>query len=314
MKTKKMKKILGISAAVIAAAAIITVPTVFAVRGNIDGQGLPQALTEGIALEDASLAGDATTRIMSSNLLVHYASWGGEPAKPRAKMYVAMIEKYQPDVAGLQEVCGSWFACLYHNLPDGYKFIDPLTTGLFVHMTSMIYNANTLNLLESDQIVYSEGDNPRLRRVVWALFERKDNGQKFIVTSTHLDLIRENQEQEELDTMNSQADELIALVNELGERYACPVFSTGDFNAKEDGSQNGQYDAPEIYAKLSAALTDTKTVAEQKKAGSDYAVDEPTYDHIFLHGDAAVRQFQILSQPYFTPMSDHYALFIDVTL
>ncbi len=314
MNTNKVKRIIGISAAAIIAAAIVTVPTVFAVRGSISGEPVTQEFTDGLAQQDAALAGDATTRIMSSNLLVHYASWGGEPVKPRAKMYVSVIEKYKPDVVGLQEICGSWFACLYHNLPDGYKFIDPLTTGLFVHMTSMIYNANTLNLLESDQIVYSKGDNPRLRRVVWALFERKDNGQKFIVTSTHLDLIRENQEQEELDVMTAQADELIALVNDLGSKYNCPVFSTGDFNAKEDGRQNGTYDAPEIYTKLSGALTDTKTIAEQKKAGADYSIDEPTYDHIFLHGEAAIRQFQILSQPYLTPMSDHYSIFIDASL
>lgn len=314
MNAAKIKKIVGASAAAIVAAAIVTVPTVFAVRGSIRGEELSPEFVNAMAAEDAALAGDANTRIMSSNLLVHYASWGGEPAKPRARMYVSLIEKYQPDVVGLQEICGSWFACLYHNLPDGYKFIDPLTTGLFVHMTSMIYNSNTLNLLESDQVVYSKGDNPRLRRVVWALFERKDNGGKFIVTSTHFDLIRENQEQEEFDTMTTQADELIALVNELSNQYNCPVFSTGDFNAKEDGRDNGEYDAPAIYAKLAESLTDTKTVAEQKKAGADYAIDLPTYDHIFQHGEAPVRQFQILSQPCLTPMSDHYSIFIDTTI
>ena len=310
----KVKKIIAITAAVIVAAAIITVPTVFAVRGSLGGETLPEDFTSGLAQEDAAFAEGANTRIMSSNLLVHYASWGGEPAKPRAQKYVAMIEKYQPDVIGLQEVCGSWFACLYHNLPDGYKFIDPLTTGLFVHMTSMVYNSNTLNLIDSDQIVYAEGDNPRLRRVVWALFERKDNGGKFIVTSTHFDLIRENQEEEELRTMTSQAEELIALVNDLGSRYSCPVFSTGDFNAMEDGRNNGEYDAPEIYAKLAGSLTDTKTAAQQKKAGADLAIDEPTYDHIFLHGNAEIRQFQILSQPYMTPVSDHYSIFVDTVV
>lgn len=314
MNAQKIKKIIGASAAAVVAAAIVTVPTVFAVRGSIRSEELPQEFTAEMALEDAALAGDANTRIMSSNLLVHYASWGGEPAKPRAKMYVSLIEKYRPDVVGLQEVCGSWFACLYHNLPDGYKFIDPLTTGLFVHMTSMIYNSNTLNLLESDQIVYSKGDNPRLRRVVWALFERKDGGGKFIVTSTHFDLIRENQEQEEFETMTTQADEQIALAQELSRKYSCPVFSTGDFNAKEDGRDNGEYDAPEIYAKLAESLTDTKTIAEQKKAGADYAIDLPTYDHIFLCGDAPVRQFQILSQPCLTAMSDHYSIFIDTKI
>ncbi|HIR53061.1 MAG TPA: endonuclease/exonuclease/phosphatase family protein [Candidatus Onthovicinus excrementipullorum] len=311
MKAKKTTKIIAATAAAVLAAAIITVPTVFAVRGNIGGQELPKDFTDGMASADAALAPGASTRIMSSNLLVHYASWGGEPAKPRAKMYVSLIEKYRPDVVGLQEVCGSWFACLYHNLPDGYKFIDPLTTGLFVHMTSMIYNANTLTLLDSDQVVYSEGDNSRLRRVVWALFERKDDGKQFVVTSTHFDLIRENQEEEELHTMTVQAEEMIALVNELGDRYNCPVFSTGDFNAKEDGRQNGEYDAPEIYSRLIQSLTDTKAVAREKKAGADYGIEEPTYDHIFLRGNAEIEQFQILSQPYLTPMSDHYSIFID---
>lgn len=309
-----VKKIIAVATAGIIAAAIITVPTVFAVRGNLGGESLPEEFTAGMEREDPALAQGANTRIMSSNLLVHYASWGGEPAKPRAKRYIAMVEAYQPDVIGLQEVCGSWFACLYHNLPDGYKFIDPLTTGLFVHMTSMVYNANTLNLIDHDQIVYSEGDNPRLRRVVWALFERKDNGGKFIVTSTHLDLIRENKEQEELATMTVQANELIALVRDLSAQYGCPVFSTGDFNAMEDGRNHGEYDAPEIYAMLAESLTDTKTVADVKKSGTDLGIDEPTYDHIFLYGSVPIRQFQILSQPYRTPVSDHYPLFVDTVV
>ena len=58
---------------------------------------------------------------MSSNLLVHYKSWGGKPVKPRGDRYTKMIEAYKPDVIGVQEMSEEWFAVLCRHLPKNYK-------------------------------------------------------------------------------------------------------------------------------------------------------------------------------------------------
>ncbi len=58
---------------------------------------------------------------MSSNLLVGYKSWGGLPVKPRAAMYVSLIQTVKPDVIGVQEMCDGWYCAIRNNLPKGYK-------------------------------------------------------------------------------------------------------------------------------------------------------------------------------------------------
>lgn len=311
---KKIVKNIGIVIACLLVVTLIGGYITYAVRGSIKNETLSSEFEKGLSQADGQLEAGADVRIMSSNLLVHYSSWGGTSAKPRAKMFIELLNKYQPDVAGLQEVSDEWFCCLNRNLPDGYQFLFPFTTGLFVNMTAMIYNSNTLKLIDSGKSVYSQGDNPRLRRVVWGVFEEKDTGKRFAVTSTHFDLIRTGTEAEELAIMNIQATEMIQLVTELEQKYDCPVFSTGDYNAMEDGSIHGEYDAPEIYEKLTQSLTDTKDMAVLKQCGDAQGLEVPNYDHIFLKGEADVKSYQILSDSYITPLSDHYPIFIDVAV
>lgn len=311
---KKAVKILCSAVAALLVLVIIGGLVTYGVRGSLKKVELSQEFQAGIAAADGSRAEGSDARVMSSNLLVHYASWGGEPAKPRAKMFIEILDAYRPDVVGLQEVSDEWFCCLNRNLPDGYKFLYPLTTGLFVNMTAMIYDSNAVKVIDKGTLKYEEGDNPRLRRVVWGLFENNETGKRFIVTSTHLNLIREGKEAAEFATMTAQANELFELVNKLESQYGCPIFSTGDFNAMEDGSLNGQYDAPAIYALLTAEMTDTKDVAANQYCGDAQGLETPTYDHIFLKGTADVKAYRILSDAYITPLSDHYPIYIDVAI
>lgn len=311
---KVLKKIVIAVVAVLLAAVLIGGPTVYAVRGSLRGIEVTREFTDGLDSAKTQAKKDGDVRIMSSNLLVHYKSWGGEPAKPRAAMYLELLKVYQPDVIGVQEVSDEWFCCLNRNLPDGYKFLYPFTTGLFVNMTGLIYNSNTVTLVESGKQEFSQGDNPRLRRVVWGVFERKADGKRFAVTSTHLDLIRENKEKEQLAIMNVQSDEMIKIAEELCVKYACPVFSTGDFNAMENGDGNGIYDAPEIYEKLAASMKDTKNMAQKKLCGDAQGLTAPTYDHVFLTGEAEIKCYQLLSSSYVKPLSDHFPLFIDADI
>lgn len=311
-----MKKVKILICIIMAAVLIcvITVPSVVFIRGNLNNIALSEDFKNGMEEQDGSLVQGANLRIMSSNLLVHYKSWGGSPAKSRAKMFSEVLKKYQPDVVGIQEMCDEWFSCIYTSMRDDYEIIDTYSTGAMVRMTSMIYNKNTLELVENGQVKFSEGDNPRLRRMVWAVFKRKSDGKQFAVLSTHFDLIREGKEAEELAVMNKQADELILFVNELYKKYNCPVFAVGDFNAMENGSINGDFDAPSIYKKLSESLVDVKYEAQDRSFGEGQDWNYPSYDHIFLKGDAEIKRFTILSQEYIMPMSDHCSIFADLKI
>ncbi len=280
-------------------------------RGNISEIRLPKNFETELADDAFENTGDI--RIMSSNLLVDYQSWGGTPAKPRAKKYLALIDAYKPDVIGVQEFCENWYCAVNHNLPDGYKLINPLTTGLLLRMTAMIYNSDTLNLIESDTFSYEMGD-PRLRRVVWAVFEDKKTGKRFAVTNTHLDLLREGQYEELTNVMRSQRDEILNCIEELSERFDCPVFSTGDYNTAENTPYAKTADIPEIYNSFADKLVDTKFVSKNQVCGSERNWLSLSYDHIFMKGNSEINSFCLMSYDYLTDMSDHYTIFADVVL
>jgi len=135
--------------------------SVYFARGCLKNMDLPERFEESVSADAFENTGDA--RIMSSNLLVHYNIWGGLPAKPRAKCFIEMLNQYKPDVIGVQELCDGWYCCVNRNLPDGYKLLFPFSTGVFVRMTAMIYNSETLNLIDSGNFTYGKKNNPRLQ-------------------------------------------------------------------------------------------------------------------------------------------------------
>lgn len=308
---KKLKIVLSV---VICFCLLVTVIpfSVYTARGNLKNTDLPQDFKKDLSAD--AFENDADVRIMSSNLLVHYESWGGLPAKPRAKQYISMLDEYKPDVVGIQELCDSWYCCVKNNLPGGYKMLYPVSTGVFVRMTAMLYNSDTLELLDSGNFAYEQKDNPRLRRVVWAVFEVKKTGKRFAVTNTHFDLLREGREEELTDVMKSQAEELLKCVDDIEQQYDCPVFSVGDFNTMEDTPNTKPIDIPEIYNTLADRLTDTKFKSEKQIFGTEQAWEYPSYDHIFLKGNAKVKAFCLMSYDYLKNMSDHYPVFADVSL
>lgn len=309
----KNKKKIILSVVGCFAVLVSCVPTaVYFMRGNYSSVNLPDGFED--ELVSYAFENNADVRIMSSNLLVHYDSWGGLPAKPRAKKYVQLIKTYMPDVVGIQEMCDSWYCLLRNNLPKNYKMLNPVSNGVFVRMTAMIYNSDTLKLIDSGNFKYSQGDNPRLRRVVWGVFEVKSSGKRFAVTNTHFDLLRDGREEELTAVMKSQAEELGAKIDEINKTYSCPVFSAGDYNTMENTPETRPIDIPEIYDYLASRFTDAKFNCAGEICGDMQNWDELSYDHIFIKGDASADTFALLSYNCLSDMSDHYPIFADMKI
>lgn len=314
---RDMKKRVGkiISIAVCAALVLGVASTAVGayLRGGIDKFSLPDGFAE--AMKQVNPAKEANTvRIMTSNLLVHYKSWGGSDANPRAKMFFEMLNTYKPDIVGLQEMSDEWYDCIMRN-KGSYKMVYPVSTGALFRMTALIYNSETLNLLDKGQLQYDKGNNPRLRRAVWGVFESKQTGQKFVVISTHFDTIRPGEEDLMLSYMQTQTKQLTELSNDLKAQYGVPVFCVGDFNTKNPGDGvDPVMDAPEIYQSLCENLTDTRLIAAEKAGGDALDADAPTWDHIFLNGEAQINRYAIVSPEVLSEMSDHYPVFVDVNI
>lgn len=283
------------------------------IRGGIDKYSLPDGFEQAMQQVDSTKQEDEV-RIMTSNLLVHYKSWGGTDARPRAKMFFETVNTYQPDVIGVQEVSDQWYDCLMRN-KGNYKMLYPVSTGAFMRMTALIYNANTLKLIDKGQMKYDEGNDARLRRAVWGIFESKETGKQFAVVSTHFDCIRENEEELMLSYMKTQIKQINEISDSIKEEYGVPVFCIGDFNTMNPGEGvDPIMDAPEIYEELCQTLTDTRSVAQEKANGDALDADAPTWDHIFLNGEAQINRYAIVSPQVLSDMSDHYPIFADVKL
>lgn len=190
------------------------------------------------------------------------------------------------------------------------------STGALMRMTALMYNSETLTLIDKGQIAYEQGNDSRLRRAVWGIFESKNTGERFAVISTHFDCIRENEEELMHSYMEYQTKKIAEISAELKEKYNVPVFSIGDFNTKNQGEGvDPIMDAPEIYDNLCKEFTDTRLVSKEKVSGNALdSADTPTWDHIFLDGEAQINRYAIVSPEALSTMSDHYPIFADISI
>lgn len=312
-KHKHLKKVAVASTAILLAAAIV-VPTALWQRGNLSRTQLHEEFSSELADFDGRQKEHGTDiRVMSANVLVSYKSWGGEPVKPRAKQFVEFVRQTAPDVIGVQEACADWHACLKANLPN-YTIVHPQNNLFQKSLTTLLYNTETLRCIDSGRMTYQEGDGTKHRAVTWGVFETLADGKRFIATSTHLDLIREGKEDAEFEIMCGQTEEFFALLSDLRVKYDCPAFCTGDYNSMENDREKGVYAAAGIYEILLNRFQDTKFLAHAQSAGVMEAWDEPSWDHIFMDGEAEILAFRVCSEPFLKDMSDHYPIFADVSL
>ena len=216
----------------------------------------------------------ANLRVMSYNVLVDndesLGGWNwGQALGNRGDKAAACIAYYRPDVIGLQECNYKWHVSLRQNLPD-YDFVNPdvpekqaleKTESLGKKdwmCTTLMYNTETLILLENELVGYSVnywGCIQRMRYVSMALFEIKGTGQKFVFISTHLDAERDAKGQSNRVT---QAGELVDCIQRYKDTYSCPVIATGDYNS--------DYGDDPIQTLVKAGMTASK----ENRGGIDY--------------------------------------------
>ncbi len=259
--------------------------------------------TDALALESAH--NSSTLRIMTYNLLADSEGFEGTPAATRADAVCRIIESVSPDAVGLQEMSRKWFTCIYNN--TSYKFVLPVKTGLFGTMTAIIYNPQTLFLVYSGERVFKNGDDSRLRRMVWAIFRSKETGEFFGIVNTHFNLTPQAADITDASVPLSQAQELIEFSEKLSGICGCSVIITGDFNAKETTSST----ASPVYELLCTAFYDTKTQAQSITYGEEKNSKSLSVDHIFFTGEISVKNFCILSQTKFKALSDHFPIYAD---
>lgn len=316
-----MKKTAIVITGALVAVAVLTA-FVACVNTDLSEYGYPEGFEEALAEYDFSRGEDVDVRVMSFNILAHMESWGGSPVPPRAKMLLKVFDEIRPDVVGVQEMSSDWHKVLGANMNEEYVVLHPDIDIFNKNKTPIIYNKDRLELIESGYTAYKEGDENGCRAITWGLFSLKSNGKYVLVTNTHLNFIKDGQESNSLKIMQSQADELIAKINELYDRYSCAIIACGDYNGMESGEVSDAFGdtygvraAQEVYDKLAAALSDVKyKQGTQIICANESIANAPSWDHIFLKGQADAEKFFILDGEAFENLSDHYAVFADFRL
>lgn len=279
----------------------------------------------------------ADVRVMSYNVLVDF-DWGSgvNPVQPRAAKFFKMLEAYSPDVIGVQEQSRAWTSVFVQYLPNGYKVINPVSTFKEQKMTALVYNSNTLKLIDSGDYKFRTYKDAykQTRRVAWGVFEVKETGKRFAVTNTHLDFLTWNNEtnywddvDNRLQIIGSEVDEMVGTVNKIIKKYNCPVFSTGDYNTWDNRTDIDPSDPiTKIYAKITEEMTDSKFNCESSSVGDMteiipgalnqdcISMDMHDGDHIFFKGDTVIKNFKLMSYSYLADISDHSGIFVDAQL
>lgn len=251
-------------------------------------------------------------RIMTLNLLAHYKSWGGKPVEERSDIFFSIRDGYSPDVLGLQEMCSDWYNEI-NKQKSNYKFVSPLKTAFPQKMTAILYNSDTIELIDSGSITFSDCWNFKSRRAVWGVFRHKTINKIFTVVNTHLSFLEELEE-ENFFTQTCQVNELYSVTQFLELQYPYPIFVIGDFNTKRRVSYQKSVINSGSYGILNSLYTDSEDIAKNKFCGENFNFNNTLIDHIFIKGDVTVKNLSLLSQNCFSSLSDHYPLFADVKL
>lgn len=237
--------------------------------------------------------------------------------KTRQELMAAYVTKYQPDVAGLQEVTMSdheWIKYLPDAFGKKYAYVGESRSqnpseGLEACL--IFYRKDKFKLLKSgtfwlnkDEEKGALGWDAAYPRVcTYALLKLKSSGKKILVMNTHLDHIGSEARIKGFDQIMAKAKEISS--------FEYPVFILGDLNAYE-GHSNGNYDHYMSYDEIE----DTRHLAKETQEGNtlisskhnmpiDFIFASNT-DEMDLLRYKIMDEYDIHKDYPFIDMSDHF--------
>ena len=300
----------------------IPVPVAYLTEGSIYGQKI------------FPYYGDSNLRIMSSNVWNNKGqnTWFslGENCsdqyrlKEIAKVYLA----YTPDVIAFQELVPTSYysGLLLNEINKGgrnYKFVDGFM-NFYVQRnhTPIIYNTETLELLDSGSHLFAYGQNSDTKSYTWGYFRVRETGYEFIVFSTHLWWKKETAKEGSTQWRIDQMTEICKKANELIKEHKCSCYVMGDFNCKASAVEfatmfNYHFDDCHEIATEYASNSSGRYICN--KLSFSYKPNAGTYkknsiDHIVVKN---LKKARILSYNYALPnffgkLSDHAPVYIDI--
>ncbi len=243
-------------------------------------------------------------RILTYNILA--TSWNHKPQlAPRAPAVAEAIRHFKPDLIGLQEAEGRWYAALGKDIAP-YRFVrqkDPKKQPN--PSCALLYDAVRFRLVEHGILPFTD---KWIRCLQWALLEDVKTQARFIFTNTHWDLT--------VPTRQANARMMSGYLKDLKAKYKAPIICTGDFNADTDSAE-----IKELLA--SANLTDAMLGAPVKEnAGISswyWPITSMTpykglkqIDHVLTSSELAPLSARLVLDRKLLEASDHLPLVVDL--
>ena len=282
--------------------------------------------------ETYELTAGADLRIMTNNVWNRdrnseaWAENGEDCSAPaRAPGFVRVYTETRPDVVNCQEMTALMLKLILDGLREkGFDYAGLAINDPVDDFTALIYNRETLTLLESGHHVFDYASDAKSKGYTWGRFEHKATGRTFVSLSTHLWWRRESVQPGSNAWRESQAREIVEISKELEAKFGCPVFVQGDFNTRMKSGAFAEFirggfsncrDLASVFA------DDLRGYHRCGPAGysremSPGAYSENGIDHMLVRGlgSAEILSFRHIIPDYYFTLSDHYPVCVDVRL
>lgn len=258
-------------------------------------------------------------------------------AEGRVGGLVRAYKEVLPDVIGLQEVSMHMEDLMMaqlrsFKLEDGSDVHYDLVTG---GDTPILYRDDRLLLIASGFFRYNEHipgyegcfNNSGTKSYTYGVFQEIATGKRFALMTTHLWWKSSNPEsshyQAHSDVARAYQIKLaIDRMNGILEEYSCPGVIMGDFNAAMGSLCMDAVDEKGwVEAHCVTRGERDETRGHHPCGDSGYSRSEPgtfeqAIDHIIIQKGSPflVHSYKRLTDEWFDKVSDHYPLYIDVTL
>lgn len=236
----------------------------------------------------------------------------GNSITRRAGRLAKLIELYQPDIIGTQEVIKPWYDFFEAKYAGTYGIVGAYADGIGTtagSMSGILYKLDRFELLESGcfwlsdtpQEISKLEQSKKPRTCSWALLKDKKSGKTFLMSNTHLDTA----------SNEVRLAQYKVIAEQLADKFAqYPAVLTGDFNATPDST---------TYAEVTKTFSDSHLSAKHKATDIEFTVhhygkdDDQRIDYCFYNNGFVAEDYRILTEQFDGYVSDHYGVLTKYT-
>lgn len=253
-------------------------------------------------------------RIMTSNI---WGDYFGNECNTRRNGLEVTYKKYSPDILGVQEATPGWYDdALFADLSDDYVIVE----GRKGNYTPLFYKKSAFDLIECGWELLK--DTPDLSKsITYAVLKCKTSKKLICALNTHF-WWQTNPGDDEIREEN--AKQLLSKMNELKNKYDCPVFAFGDLNSVRNSLAIDYFYANGVYScfDLADEFSNVCSIHGDPKRGNDglYHGEKTlkdrnsSIDHIVTFKETAVKAHFVVEDDVVLDATDHSPVYIDFEL